>query len=107
MAADAASGVDVVEVGHGNGLGASSLQLGESLCSDEVMLRTAREALSGSKLGVHVIPGFATIDRDLAPALEMGVDVVRVASHCTEADLCARHIAFVSRAGAAGRRTAC
>jgi 4-hydroxy 2-oxovalerate aldolase len=93
-AADAA-GVPIVEVGHGNGIGASSLQLGESRCSDELMLRTARQNLPHAKLGVHMIPGFATIARDLQPALAAGVDVVRVASHCTEADLTQRHIQYV------------
>jgi len=92
-AADAA-GVSIVEVGHGNGLGASSLQLGESKTPDHIALATARASLTKSKLGIHVIPGFATIERDLKPALEMGVDVVRVASHCTEADICERHIGF-------------
>lgn len=92
-AADAA-GVGIVEVGHGNGLGASSLQLGESTTPDHIALSTARANLKTSKLGVHVIPGFATIERDLKPALELGVDVVRVASHCTEADICERHISF-------------
>ena len=92
-AADAA-GVSIVEVGHGNGLGASSLQLGESRTPDHLALATARANLTKSKLGIHVIPGFATIERDLKPALELGVDVVRVASHCTEADICERHIGF-------------
>lgn len=92
-AADAA-GVPIVEVGHGNGLGASSLQLGESRTPDHLALATARANLIKSKLGIHVIPGFATIERDLKPALELGVDVVRVASHCTEADICERHIGF-------------
>lgn len=89
-----AAGVSIVEVGHGNGLGASSLQLGEARTPDHLALTTARENLSQSKLGIHVIPGFATIDRDLRPALELGVDVVRVAAHCTEADICERHIGF-------------
>lgn len=92
-AADAA-GISIVEVGHGNGLGASSLQLGESLTPDSIALATARANLTKSKLGIHVIPGFATIERDLKPALELGVDVVRVASHCSEADICERHISF-------------
>lgn len=98
-AADAA-GVGIVEVGHGNGIGASSLQLGESKTPDHIALSTARENLPTSKLGIHVIPGFATIDRDLQPALELGVDVVRVASHCTEADICERHITFSRSMGA-------
>jgi 4-hydroxy 2-oxovalerate aldolase len=92
-AADAA-GVSIVEVGHGNGLGASSLQLGEAKTSDYIALTTARANLSQSKLGIHVIPGFATIERDLKHALTLGVDVVRVASHCSEADICERHISF-------------
>jgi 4-hydroxy 2-oxovalerate aldolase len=97
-AADAA-GIPVVEVGHGNGIGASSLQLGESKTPDRLALRTARENLKSSKLGVHVIPGFATIDKDLAPAIEDGVDVIRVASHCSEADLTANHIDYALGAG--------
>ncbi len=98
-AADAA-GVSIVEVGHGNGLGASSLQLGEAKTPDHIALATARENLTQSKLGIHVIPGFATIERDLMPALALGVDVVRVASHCSEADICERHITFARSQGA-------
>lgn len=98
QAADKA-GVPIVEVGHGNGVGASSLQLGEAIISDEVMLTTARENLKMSKLGIHVIPGFATIEKDLKKAVQYGVDVIRVASHCTEADLTQRHIEFSRNAG--------
>lgn len=97
-AADAAN-VPIVEVGHGNGIGASSLQLGEAKTNDFVALTTARENLKKSKLGIHMIPGFATIERDLKPAIDMGVDVVRVAAHCTEADLCERHIDFARARG--------
>ncbi|MDF2472493.1 MAG: 4-hydroxy-2-oxopentanoic acid aldolase [Anaerocolumna sp.] len=97
-AADKA-GVPIVEVGHGNGAGASSLQLGESLLSDEVMLSIARNHLKTSKLGIHIIPGFATIERDLSKAIDLGVDVIRVASHCTEADITERHIGYARRRG--------
>lgn len=93
QAADKA-GVAIVEVGHGNGLGASSLQVGEAKITDREMLQTAREHLLNAKLGIHVIPGFATIKKDLEPALDLGVDVVRVASHCTEADTTQKHIGF-------------
>ncbi|MDH4274698.1 MAG: 4-hydroxy-2-oxovalerate aldolase [Gammaproteobacteria bacterium] len=98
QAADAA-GVSIVEVGHGNGLGASSLLVGEAATTDYAALTVARENLKNSNLGIHVIPGFATIERDLKPALELGVDVVRVASHCTEADICERHISFCRNIG--------
>ena len=97
-AADAA-GVPIVEVGHGNGLGASSMQVGLALEDDVTMLETARKYLTKSKLGIHVIPGFATIKRDLIRALDIGVDVVRVASHCTEADITQRHLGFVRERG--------
>jgi len=92
------AGVPIVEVGHGNGLGASSLQVGESLCSDIEMLQTARKNLKKSKLGIHVIPGFATIKKDLEKVIDI-VDVVRVASHCTEADITARHIDYSKKMG--------
>ncbi len=94
-----AAGIPIVEVGHGNGLGASSLQVGLSLIDDAQMLKVARENLKKSKLEIFVIPGFATINKDLEPALEAGVDAVRVASHCTEADLTERHISFVRKKG--------
>ena len=97
-AADAA-GIPIVEVGHGNGIGASSLQIGESLASDKEMLETARENLRSSKLGIHCMPGIATINKDLRQAIEIGVDVVRVASHATEADITQRHICFVREKG--------
>ena len=98
VAADEAR-IPIVEVGHGNGLGASSLQLGLSQYSDGEMLATARENLKVSKLGIFMIPGFATIKRDLAPALAQGVDVVRVGAHCTEADVTKSHIEYARQQG--------
>ena len=98
-AAAEAAGIPIVEVGHGNGLGASSLQVGLSLTDDQAMLKAARKHLSRSKLGIFLIPGFATINKDLRPALELGADVVRVACHCTEADTTQRHISFAREQG--------
>ena len=92
-------GVDVVEVGHGNGLGASSLQLGEARVSDIDALSVARAELKRTKLGVHIIPGFGRIDPHLKIAIEEGVDIIRVASHCTEADTTKNHIAFAKNKG--------
>lgn len=94
-----AAGVPIVEVGHGNGIGASSLQLGEAAASDRELLLAARESLKTSQLGIHAIPGFATVEKDLKPALDIGVDLFRVAAHCTEADLTDRFIAFARNAG--------
>jgi len=91
--------IPIVEVGHGNGIGASSLQVGMSIVSDAEMLEVAREKLTASKLGIHCMPGFATINKDLSIAIDIGVDVVRVGSHCTEADITQRHIAYVRNRG--------
>lgn len=88
------TGIPILEVGHGNGLGASSLQLGKSLVSDTELLEQCRAKLTNTKLGIHVIPGFATINKDLNNALDIGVNVVRVASHCTEANITKRHIEY-------------
>jgi 4-hydroxy 2-oxovalerate aldolase len=87
--------VPIVEVGHGNGLGASSMLVGECLYNDFEILETARKALKTSKLSVHAIPGFCTIKNHFAVSADIGVDIFRVASHCTEADVTKRHIEYV------------
>jgi 4-hydroxy 2-oxovalerate aldolase len=97
-AADAAN-IPIVEVGHGNGMGASSLQVGLAKETDEVLLSTARENLKHSKLGVHVIPGFATCERNIQMGIDIGVDLFRIASHCTEADTTRNHIAYARDRG--------
>jgi 4-hydroxy 2-oxovalerate aldolase len=92
------AGIPIVEVGHGNGLGASTILVGEAKLTDEQILRISRENLKISKLGVLAVPGFCTIQKHLTQAVEMGVDVFRIASHCTEADITRRHIDFVRKA---------
>ena len=94
-----AAGFSFLEVGHGNGLGASSLQVGESLVPEGEMLRAAKARLKRTKLSVHVIPGFATINREIAQAMEAGVELFRVGCHCTEADITQRHIGHVRSTG--------
>ena len=91
--------VPILEVGHGNGLGASSMLVGECRLSDDEILSVSRQHLKNSRMSIHVIPGFCTIKKDLVRAIELGVDVFRVASHCTEADITDRHIHYVRQAG--------
>lgn len=81
------TGISVIEVGHGNGIGASSWQVGFSLSSDEELLISARKNIINAKLGVHVMPGISTYERDVKKALSIGVDYFRVACHCTEANI--------------------
>lgn len=89
-----AAGIPILEVGHGNGLGASSLLIGQSPFPDEVMLATAKQNLSNTKLGIHIIPGITTIKKDVERILDV-VDVYRVATHCTEATLAKSHIEYL------------
>lgn len=93
------AGMDAVIVGHGNGLGASSLQVGISALPDREMLETARENLHYSRLGVYMIPGFGTIHDDLEPALEQGVEVFKIGCQCTEADTTRQHIEWLRKRG--------
>ena len=86
--------IDIIEIGHGNGLGASSIQIGLANLTDKKMLEIGRKYLNKTQLGIHVIPGFATIE-DIKTAIKIGVDVFRIASHCTEADITERHINYV------------
>lgn len=81
------TGIDIIEVGHGNGIGASSWQVGFSSYSDEDLLVAARKNIINAKLGVHVMPGISTYERDVKKALKIGVDYFRVACHCTEANI--------------------
>ena len=90
------AGLRYIEVGHGNGLGGNSLHIG--MMNDEHCLRaiTSKTAkYQDLKIGVHVIPGLATFD-DLDKALEYGVNVFRIASHCTEADTTETYIEHVA-----------
>jgi len=86
--------IPIVEVGHGNGLAASSLLIGKCPNTDKEMLTTARKNLKNSKLGVHSIPGISTID-DIKGAIDYGVDIFRIATHCTEATLSKSHIEYL------------
>jgi 4-hydroxy 2-oxovalerate aldolase len=96
-AADAAA-VPVVEVGHGNGLGASSLQVGQARLSDDEMMAVVREALQHSRMGVFLLPGWGTV-RELRKAIAHEVDLVRIGTHCTEGNLAERHLGFLREAG--------
>jgi len=89
------AGIHIIEVGHGNGLGASSILIGKSKHTDEELLSTARENLKNTKLGIHIIPGIATVKKDINKAIDIGVDVFRVATHCTEATLSKSHIEYL------------
>ncbi len=90
------AGLYTIIIGHGNGIGASSHQVGFSTVNDFETISIAKQALKKTRLGIFFIPGFATIKDDLEPAIKLGVDLVCVASHCTEADTTEQYIRYLS-----------
>ncbi len=93
------TGIHTVIVGHGNGLGASSLQVGLALLDERTMLRTAHRNLDKTRLGAYMIPGFGTIKDNLEPAIEDGVELFEIGCHCTEADTTRQHIEYLRKLG--------
>lgn len=91
------SGVHTIIVGHGNGLGASSLQVGLALLDERTMLQTARRNLEQTRLGAYMIPGFGTIKDNLEPAIADGVELFKIGCHCTEADTTKQHIEYLRK----------
>lgn len=89
------AGMDVIFVGHGNGLGASSSQIGFSLVDEMQMLQVARKHLKKTMLGAYLIPGFGTIRDQISKAVDLGVDVFEIGCHCTEADISEEHINYI------------
>lgn len=88
--------IPYVEIGHGNGLGASSIQVGQSPLTSVEMLKLARPYLKDSKMATFMIPGWGTI-HDLERAIDYGVDVIRIGAHCTESNLTKRYINFLEK----------
>lgn len=93
------TGVHTIIVGHGNGLGASSLQVGLALLDERTMLQAARKNLDRTRLGAYMIPGFGTIRDNLEPAIADGVELFEIGCHCTEADTTRQHIEYLREQG--------
>src|SRR5690554_6788032 len=84
-------GVDIIEVGHGDGLSGSSIHVGRSVASDEEYLSAAVAACKTARIAVLCVPGIA-VREDLAMAANLGVKVARIGIHCTEANVTQQHI---------------
>ncbi len=87
------AGVPLIEVTHGDGLGGSSVNYGFPAATDEEYLRAVCPLMKTAKISALLLPGIGTVDH-LRMAADCGVSTIRVATHCTEADVSEQHIAL-------------
>ena len=92
------AGVDAVEVAHGDGLAGGSVNYGPGSHTDWQWIEAAAEVIGNARLTTLLLPGVGTIE-ELKHAYSLGVRSVRVATHCTEADVSAQHIATAREIG--------
>lgn len=92
------AGVDAIEVTHGDGIAGGSLNYGPGSNTDWEWIEAAASVLQHAKLTSLLVPGIGTIE-GLKHAYALGVRSVRVATHCTEADVAAQHIATAREIG--------
>lgn len=92
------AGVDAIEVAHGDGLAGGSLNYGPGSNTDWEWIEAAASVIGNARLTTLLLPGVGTIE-ELRHARDLGVRSVRVATHCTEADISAQHIAAAREMG--------
>ncbi|GAA5108928.1 4-hydroxy-2-oxovalerate aldolase [Haloechinothrix salitolerans] len=84
------AGVSLIEVSHGDGLGGSTFNYGFSLVDERKLIEAAVDEAQRAKIAVLLLPGLGTVT-DLRAAADLGAGAVRIATHCTEADVSIQH----------------
>ena len=92
------AGMPLIEVTHGDGLGGTSLNYGFPAHSDEEYLKAVVPKMKHAKISALLLPGIGTVDH-LKMARDCGVSTIRVATHCTEADVSQQHISASAKMG--------
>ncbi|MEY8690121.1 MAG: 4-hydroxy-2-oxovalerate aldolase [Leptothrix sp. (in: b-proteobacteria)] len=92
------AGVPLIEVTHGDGLGGSSVNYGFPAHTDEEYLGAVIPLMKQAKVSALLLPGIGTVDH-LQMARDLGVNTIRVATHCTEADVSEQHISYARKLG--------
>ena len=93
-----AAGVDIIEVGHGDGVGGSCIHVGRTPVPYQQLISAVVSSVKRAKVAIMLLPGFGTMD-DLQQSFDLGVRVARVACHCTEADITEQHIQLARKLG--------
>ena len=91
-------GISIIECAHGDGITGSSYNYGFLKYPEAELLKAAKGVIKNAKQAILLLPGIGTID-DLEEAYENGARVVRVATHCTEADTGIQHIQAAKKMG--------
>ena len=92
------AGMPVIEVTHGDGLGGSSYNYGRSLVDERVLMKAAVDEASKAKIAALMLPGLGT-KNDIKAIRDIGVSIVRIATHCTEADISEQHFTLAREVG--------
>jgi 4-hydroxy 2-oxovalerate aldolase len=92
------AGVSLIEVTHGDGLGGSAFNYGFSLVDERKLIAAAADEAKRAKIAVLLLPGLGTVT-DLEAAAELGAGAVRIATHCTEADVSVQHFTAARELG--------